>query len=199
MGDVAVIGEQNIFVEGITDQIFFANVSRNLQSQGQVYLDLERASIIPYGEEPVLRSLVGIARSKGVKAIVVADSDMQGNKVKRYCDQETIPCFQLKEFSDRFSGDCAIEDVFGTEEYLKYVNEFYAAFDWYELLNCADVKRELGEKSLGAYLENLFKERFDQNFSKVSIAVLLAENLNALSEDASKRFQLLVEAIVSAM
>jgi hypothetical protein len=197
MGDIAVIGEQNFFVEGITDQIFLANSSVYLRSRRQAHLDLERASIIPYGEEAFLRSLVGLARSRGAKVVVIADSDTQGNKVRNYCVREGISCVQLKEFADRSLGDCSIEDVFGVEEYLKWVNAFYRDFEWFEALDSKIVQGDLGEKSLGAYLENLFKDRFGQAFSKISIAVLLVENMSALPEGVLKRLQALLEVLVS--
>lgn len=199
MGDVAVIGEENVFVEGITDQIFLANSSLSLQIRNQTHFDLQRCSIIPYGAEPALHSLIEVVRSTGAKATVIADSDMQGTKVRKYCEREKIACVQLNSFADRSVGDCAIEDVFGVEEYLKWVNAFYANFEWYNCLDCETVRKNLGEKSLGSYLESLFKERFEQTFSKLSIAVLMAENIQSLSEDALKRLAALVEHVVSAM
>jgi len=79
------------------------------------------------------------------------------------------------------------------------VNAFYSNFEWYNCLDCETVRKNLGEKSLGSYLESLFKERFEQTFSKLSIAVLMAENIQSLSEDALKRLAALVEHVVSAM
>jgi predicted ATP-dependent endonuclease of OLD family len=199
MGDVSVIGEQNVLVEGITDQIFLANCSLHAKLQGQRHLELEHHSIIPYGDETFLRSLIGVIRGKGAKAVVLMDSDTQGNKVRKYCERENIACIQLNVFAERAEGDCAIEDVFGIEEYLKWVNTFYKDFEWYQNLESASVKEQLGEKSLGKYLESVFNDRFGHSFSKISIAVLLAENLPSLTPDASKRMGTLIAKIVSAI
>ena len=64
LGDVGVISDKNVFVEGVTDQILLANASALLRRARVSHLDLTTTSIIPYGDLTNLSHLIGMARNR---------------------------------------------------------------------------------------------------------------------------------------
>src|SRR5262249_18272871 len=80
LGDIGVVGDLTILVEGVTDQIILANASRMLETQGGPTLDLARTSIIPYGTERSLDNIIAMASRADVRAVCIADADEQGRK-----------------------------------------------------------------------------------------------------------------------
>jgi AAA ATPase-like protein len=199
LGDVAIIGEENILLEGITDQVILANASIALEAAGRPHLDLTKISIIPYGEEPVLRQLVGAARSRQAKIVVLADTDQQGAKIAAYCRREKISYLTVHQFAEAVAGDCSVEDLIGVDAYCSCVNELYARFPWFIPLDPNDVRAEKGNRSLGAYLPTLFDERFGQAFDKTAVAIRLAEELPHLDPAILGRCQALIEECVRSV
>jgi hypothetical protein len=198
LGDVAVIGEGNILVEGITDQILLANASALIESRGRAHIDLARFSIIPFGEEPVLQQLIAMIRSQNATAVVVTDADKQGERIRVFCERSRIPFVQVNRHTDRSGSDAAIEDVIGLEDYIKQVNRFYADFPWFSPLDANTVRQEVGNRSLGAYLQVYFEERFGQNFSKTAVAIHIADHLQELSDNSFKRLEALLDSLLRA-
>lgn len=195
VGDVAVIGDTNLLVEGVTDQILLANASSLLGEKALQSLDFDQTSIIPYGSEPVLVQLSSTIQARGFKIVVLLDVDDQGTKVERFCRRRGIPYVRLDGFVDRTGADFAIEDVIGIEDYVPFVNDFYSAFGWFTALTTDEVRREIGGKSIGAFLAILFEQRFAQDFSKAAMAVFIVQNIDRLSASAVERLRRLVEAI----
>src|SRR5262245_13399034 len=74
LGDIGVIADKNVFVEGVTDQILLANASALMRECGAPHLDLTRSSIIPYGDLTNLSHLMGTARSRQADVVVVTDA-----------------------------------------------------------------------------------------------------------------------------
>lgn len=196
LGDVAVIGEANILVEGITDQILLANASALLRERGYASVDLAKVSIIPFAEEPVLRQLVAMVRAKNARVTVLVDADRQGEKVRAYCRRERIPYVRIETFTDRGNADSGIEDIIGLEEYLLLVNAFYGGFKWFVPLDVTKVRMEIADRSLGAYLEEMFAAQFDESFSKTAVAVYGADQISELPETSLDRLQALITALV---
>ena len=125
LGDIGVIADKNVFVEGVTDQILLANASALLRERGASHLDLARTSIIPYRDLTNLSHLIGIVRSRQADVIVVTDVDQQGSRVVKLCRREGISHLPVERFSDRGNTDCGIEDVIGIESYIAEVNTDY--------------------------------------------------------------------------
>ncbi len=192
LGDIVVLGDNNVLVEGISDQILLANASAVLEAAGRRHLDLTRVSILPYGNETVLRQLVATARHIGSSVVVIADTDQQGRKVMRYCEREGIRCIEVGRFAEQRGIDASIEDLVGVAEYVAAVNRFYVAFDWFTPLDADVVARERGNASLGAYLESTFSLRFEQDFGKTLIAVSLADQLERMPEPILGRFETMI-------
>lgn len=199
LGDIGVIGEQNVFVEGVTDQILLSNVSEVLRRRGRPALDLTRMSIIPYGNEGVLRTLLATAHGGGARAVVLCDNDDQGRRILRWCAREASPHVHIQGFTDRIAGDSATEDVLGGAFYMEAVNRFYGVFEWYTHLDPAAVVRDQGEPSLGTYLERLFQERFGRSFSKVGVMTELASDIESLPAAVVDRLERLITAILAQL
>jgi hypothetical protein len=198
LGDVAVISDKNVLVEGITDQILLANASALFRDREIAHLESE-TQIIPYSDVPNLNYLIGTVRSRGARVLVLTDVDQQGERVVKLCRDGGVQCLTVDRFSDRANTDGAIEDVIGIEAYVAEVNEVYDGFDWFRRLDVNTVRAEIGNVSLGKYLENLFDKRFGQTFNKVSVATSLAGKINELSESALERLGRLVEAIAESL
>ena len=102
--------------------------------------------------------------------------------------------------------DTSIEDLFSLDEYMRFVNEFYAAFDWYPGIDVETVAVEIGARSLGRYMEDTFREGFaltspygapeKRRFGKVAIAVNVVSSIDCVSQHTRKRFDELLERIV---
>ncbi|HLC27624.1 MAG TPA: hypothetical protein VJM80_12760 [bacterium] len=192
-----MIGEINFLVEGITDQILIVNVSSFFESFGRPHVDLSRVSIIPYGEEPALRHLVAMARARSTQIVVLSDRDSQGEKVRLYCGRESIPLLKVEDYTDRWEADSSIEDVIGTDEYIRFINDFYAGFTWFTPLDAGAKRAAMGNRSLGSHVESLFKTQFGEDFSKTGVSVFIADNLSRLSSQALGRFEGLFESFQS--
>lgn len=195
LGDIGVIADKNVFVEGVTDQILLANASALLRERGSPHLDLTKTSIIPYGDLTNLSHLIGIARNRKADVIVVTDADQQGSRVITLCRKEGISHLSIEQFSDRGNTDCGIEDVIGIESYIADVNTDYQGFEWFRPLDIETVRKEIGNLSLGRYLQKVFEEQFGRSFDKVAVAISLAGKLGGLPESAFGRVRRLIASV----
>lgn len=89
VGESAFIGNCNLFVEGISDQILIAGASAALRSretpEGQT-LDLNTVTIVPSGSASHVPYLVYLARGRDADkpaVLVLLDSDKEGNDAVR--------------------------------------------------------------------------------------------------------------------
>lgn len=89
VGETTFIGNCNVMVEGIGDQILLAGTSAFLRSRDvapTAVLDLNRITIVPSGSASHVPYLVYLARGRDVEqpsVIVLLDSDDEGNKARR--------------------------------------------------------------------------------------------------------------------
>jgi hypothetical protein len=196
MGDISVVDETSILVEGVSDQVLLANASTLLNTRGRPYLDLTKTSIVPYGEEPALSFIVAKARARRGKICVLADGGEQGRKVIRYCQRKKIPCISTDLFNHRPGADSDIEDVIGIEHYIRYVNRFYSDFPWFRALDPAEVKQTIRTESLGRFLTVYFQSRFGQNFSKIGVAILIVDEIESLPLEVLNRFEAIIGELV---
>jgi len=197
LGDVGILNKQNVLVEGISDQILLANASAALESRGRANLDLSQVSVIPYRDTRTLERLISMIKSRGLKVVVLGDNDEQGKVTERICRREQVPWIGIGQFCDRPpEGDTSIEDLFGIASYLAASNAFYGAFHWFSPIDATSVEREIGERSLGRYLTDLFDSTFTpENFSKTSVAISLARDFTSQGEETLARFHALIERI----
>jgi glycine/D-amino acid oxidase-like deaminating enzyme len=61
------------------------------------------------------------------------------------------------------------------------------------------VRADLGTRSLGAFLEEFFKKRFERPFSKVSVSVVLAERFRESPGTVPQTVRDLVRRLVEAL
>jgi hypothetical protein len=193
MGGIATIGDTTVLVEGIVDQIVVANASAHLEKLGRAHLNLQEVAVVPYGEEISLKQLIRAAREHNARVVVLVDTDDQGQRASRTCTRESAPLVQAANLTTRTVA--GIEDVIGTDDYITFVNGFYGQFAWFTPLDVATVEREIGNRTLGKYLEDHFDGQFQQSFSKVAVAVAMTYELERLSEAALDRLERLMRAL----
>jgi hypothetical protein len=191
LGDVTVVGERNIFVEGVTDQIFLANASSTLGALGRPHLKLEEVSIVPFSDSETLQHLLQTAARLGATSVILVDTDDAGRAVlQKY--RETIPCREVAAYVDGSKRDYSIEDLLGIDPYISSVNEAYSGFEWFSPIEPDEVRQEVGQASLGAYLQEAFKKRFGRDFSKTLTAVTVAAASDGFDAAALGRFARLI-------
>jgi hypothetical protein len=195
VGDIAVLGDRNILVEGVTEQILLANASSFFETLGRQHIDLAVTSIIPYSDSTALKYVISKVRSRGAHAIVLADTDDQGLSAERLCPRESVNCLTTGRFSDRTDGDGSIEDVVGIAAYVSAVNDLCQTFDWFVPIKIDQVHREIGTSSLGRYLSDFFKARFERSLDKIGVAVHIAQDVSKLPSDVLSSLQALVEGV----
>lgn len=198
VGDIAVLADRNILVEGVTEHILLANASAFSESLDRPHIDLAVTSVIAYSDSVALKYLVAKARSRGARVMVLADTDDQGRSVESLCVREHVTCRTVGAFSDREDCDRSIEDVIGTEAYVSAVNELYEKFNWFVPINVDQVRQEIAKRSLGRYLKVFFEERFQRGFDKIGVAIHIAQGISKLPPDALSRLQALVESVCEA-
>jgi predicted ATPase len=137
LGDIGILNKQNVLVEGISDQILLANASAALESKGRPSLDLNQVSLIPHNDSRTLKRLISMIKSRGFKAVVLADEDEQGKTTQRICQREQVPWIGIGQFCDRTSGDKSIEDLLGVGGYLAATNAFYDVFQWFSPIDAS--------------------------------------------------------------
>ena len=197
LGDVGILGQANVLVEGVSDQVLLANASDAFASRGKPHFDLATTSILPFGDASALGHLIAVARSRAVRVVVLTDADEQGAKARRLCEREAVVCISVGDFAERADGDRSVEDVLGTAVYVAAVNDLYRRFHWFAPIDDGRVQEELAGRSLGRYFQALFEERFQHRFDKIAVAISIAQMLAKLPDDVLLRFQSLIERINS--
>jgi len=94
LGDLGFLGEKNLFVEGISDQVYLANISAFLEEKGKSHLNLHEINIIPYSNEETLELLIRVTRSLRRKAVILYDSDEGGRKANGIAQKKKYPSFR---------------------------------------------------------------------------------------------------------
>lgn len=194
LGDIALIGARNVFVEGVTDQMIIANASENARSRGANHLDLLETSIVPYGDFTCLNRLLGTAQQHGARSVALIDADRQGTEAEKVFARAGVETIRFDQFADCGAGEAAIEDVIGIDDYTRFVNAYYKQYEWFVPLDVAWIRAHRGRTSLGRYLEDEFKSR-GASFQKATIAPLIASHMSALSAETTSRLDRLVTEI----
>jgi predicted ATPase len=132
VGETTFIGNCNLMVEGLSDQILIAGATTYLKSKGAASLetlDLNQITIVPAGSASHIPYLVYLARGRDVEqpaVIVLLDSDQSGNDAKRQLlgkgGQHRRPLLkdificQIGDFSDVFLASKESEKGFEIED-----------------------------------------------------------------------------------
>jgi hypothetical protein len=123
----------------------------------------------------------------------------QGPEVERLCRSRSIPAIRLDRFACDHTGESAIEDVIGVDDYIARVNEFYSQFEWFQALDTEKVRHARGGNSLGRHLDDYFRNQWQQSFSKVAVAIRVALNIGLLGASAQTRLFDLIQEILQRM
>jgi predicted RNA-binding protein with RPS1 domain len=179
LGDLGLLGEKNLLVEGAIDQILLSHISREAKVQGlEHHLDLGERRIIPYGNSEALAFLVGTCKAYRRQVIVLVDSDNAGKQVADRLERlghESVPVVTLAEFLDSpyHLKEISIEDAFEKQYYLDHVNEFYSRFAWYKNI---DLENLGTDRSIAVELNKYFTSKFSKEFSKADIGIFIASS-----------------------
>jgi hypothetical protein len=199
LGDIAVVGEKNVLVEGVTDQILLASASAALAAQGRAHLDLDATAIIPYSDRVGLEHLIAAAKGKQGSVVVLADNDEQGRRTEKCCLRIGVPILKVGPFTTRPTEDSSVEDVLGIDAYIRSVNELYGEMPWFQPFSAEEVARAIGRRSLGSYLKNFFADNFQKDFDKVATATFIADSPERFTEGAMQRLEALIAECAGAL
>lgn len=204
LGDIGLLGDSNLLVEGESDKILLANIARYCKDMGKKYLDLNIVNVISANAQEVLaEQIVQLADSQKRKIIGLFDSDADGKKLKSILEKNGKEALELDSFVDNNSTQCSnsIEDLIGINDYVRLVNKFYTenCSSWFRVIASQDItKIKINSgNTLGKILENYFIKNFGEGhkFSKVSVAIYLASELSELNLKNISQFESLFEEI----
>lgn len=208
VAETAFIGGQNLFVEGLADQVLLAGMSTHLRAKDMPtldLLDLNGVTIVPAGGAPNLPYLVYLARGRDEirpPSVALLDSDAAGDEAvktlgripprgKRALAPEFI--FQIGRWAAaktiKASAGVTIvelEDLvpveLATVSARSYARRVLAVdAETVEHLVDADITSALAaaDGSLFAAVSNAFRARFNENIEKVGFAKELMAYLEA--------------------
>ena len=81
LGDLLSLGEANLIVEGVSDQIIIIGISQKFADLGLPFIDLERTSVVPAMGATCEESLARFALSANLKTISLLDNDSEGKRI----------------------------------------------------------------------------------------------------------------------
>ena len=175
LGDLGLLGEKNLLVEGPTDQMILAHLARTTGK-------LADWRIIPFGNNDALALIARTCKQAKRAVAVLVDGDGGGAdhfEALRKHDCADIPIHSLLEFNPRPMEDIpfCIEEFLSTRQYLAAVNDAYGDFPWYKPVEEADLPDT--REPLAARLEALFDNRAwsdgkPHRFTKAYVAIQLA-------------------------
>jgi len=198
LGDIGGFSEVTILVEGITDQIILANASRVLETAGGPHFDLAKTSLIPYGNERALEAILAMGKRVGARCVVITDFDEQGKKAEAVTAKLRANHVSIGKAVTDSRSDLSIEDLLGVDRYVIWVNETYSSFEWFRAISAAEVTATRGTQSLGRAIELLFAGRFAKDFSKLSVAVTIADAWWLRSVEVPDQVGNLIQIIIQA-
>ncbi len=200
LGDLALIGSQNLFVEGVTDQFLIANASATLARRGLPHIDLEQCSITPFSDEATLRRLLYRVKESAGRVAVLCDTDPTGERLAKICLAAGVPVRLVGEFLAGFprGQNASVEDLFGLDVYVEVVNYAYRRFNWFTPLILDPAQR--GSRSLGRFVQDAFEERFrDRNFDKYVVTIELVERVQGGDQNLVARLAPLTQWAASVL
>jgi predicted ATP-dependent endonuclease of OLD family len=181
LGDLFSLGETNLIVEGISDEIIIAGISNKLAAMGEPFLDLNEITIVPATGADCVEYLAKFALSEGLPSISLLDNDSEGKRSKAEIQKEKgINCLSVDDLK---KGAVTLEDVLPEPIYVSAVNSFYSKFEKY-----------VGYKLDGNVTSGIINrlschfETVGLNFDKVSVARELIQQ-TAVDEQALPQYE----------
>lgn len=186
LGDLFSLGEINLIVEGISDQIIITGISHKLGNIGITYLDLENITIVPAMGALCATYLGHFCVSEELSAVVLLDNDSEGKRMKKKLTEESpeLKVFLVNQFKKRATN---IEDLLPKNQYINAINSFYNKLRLPEYVEYKDAIN--GNKKPSFNIIKNIRDHFKEikiSFSKTSVAKELIANLNILDENVEE-------------
>jgi predicted ATP-dependent endonuclease of OLD family len=182
LGDMLSIGEKNIVVEGISEQIIITRLSKKFAELNLPFIDLEKFSVVPAMGATCEETLTRLALSEGLTAISLLDNDSEGQRVARHLQKDKQ--IKLLSIGDIKKDAITIEDLFPEDEYINAFNHVYSRFDdfkEYIKVKSEDEKTKGIVEKLEKYLKSINYSKLD----KVAVANSLITNLELNDKNIS--------------
>lgn len=225
VGETAFIGNCNLMVEGIADQILIAGATTYLQSHDFAKLetlDLNQITIVPSGGAPHVPYLVYLARGRDIEqpaVIVLLDSDASGNEAKKQLlgksGQHRRPVLkenfilQIGDLKDQFTltdrrkiENLEIEDIIPLAICIEaanlYLREFFKPDDSeFDLLTKELIQTKLIESTLFNAIKASINEVYNNKFhiEKVGFARNIIEIVYQWSQSKNKLEEFQLQAL----
>lgn len=132
LGNSLFLGMKNLIVEGISDHILLAAVSRRFATEGEEpLLDLQEVCITPAGGAQNVPYLAYLASHEGMKTIVLLDSDTEGDKAANRIEKEGVlskeNVIRIGDITTARKGEIlkTLEDLFDREFYCRAIEAAY--------------------------------------------------------------------------
>jgi len=190
-GDIGIVGENNILVEGVSDQVLISSLSARLQRDQRPCLNLRNTSVIPFGGvRERLRLFLSIIKREQRRAVVVVDSDGSGEEYAQEALAFQIPVIRVGEVAGGTGEERTLEDLIDTATYVDAVNRYYEQLGpivpWFSSIAPANLEQRTGASNpLIRRLNQLFAN-FGSNESsrphgvnKTGVAISLGQLIDA--------------------
>ncbi|MCD8487121.1 MAG: AAA family ATPase [Desertifilum sp.] len=200
VGETTFIGNCNLMVEGLAEQILLAGAATYLRSQGASELEtlnLNRVTIIPTEGATHIPYLTYLARGQGIElpaVIVLLDSDQDGKDAKEKLKEQNLIDQQFILQINEIATDLNLPECFEIEDLIplpiciaaarKYAEKIFKAKD--------DQLKFISEKNLDKNKPNFqaIKECFDKIDGLYIEDVGFARNVIEIIDDPSNRKEL---------
>ncbi len=182
LGDVLSLGEKNLIVEGISEQIIITRISKKFADIGCPFIDLEKVSIVPAMGATCEEALARFSLSEGLAAISLLDNDSEGKRVLRHLERDE----QIRLISiNKVKKDAVtIEDLFPDNSYITAFNSVYSKFD--DFKEYIKENKDEGKSGIVEKIEKHLKSIGYSKLDKVGVANKLIENLELNDKNISQ-------------
>jgi hypothetical protein len=200
--DSFLIGDTCLIVEGVSDHVFVAGLSRFLAELGQPHLDMNEVAIIPALSATETVAPARFCQAEKIPIVVLLDSDNQGDQAEDLLlKDDFIRREQVLRINSALGSDDkrrrAFEDILDSEEYLAAVNSFYSRLlgPSFNKISRQEIRSETGESGeelpIASALSKLFGKRKYGGSDKRAVAEEFINTLPVLdSVERAKREQL---------
>lgn len=179
VGDLGLLGEKNLLVEGVTDQILLSHIFRTTG-------EMADWRILPCGNSWAAALIAQACRQAERTVAILVDGDAGGvsyRDVLRRFKIDRVPVHNLLEFYPLVAEgiQVCIEDFLSVSEYLAAVNDAYNDFTWYSPIEELEVAAFDPSEPVTVRLEKTFANRTWPDgelheFQKTDVAIHLASS-----------------------
>jgi predicted ATP-dependent endonuclease of OLD family len=172
LGDLFSLGESNLIVEGISDQIIITHISNQFAKNGYPFIDSQRVSIVAAMGATCEESIAKLAFAEKLRALSLVDNDSKGNRVMTVLQKNNIPVVSVGSLKGEA---ITIEDLIPEDAYIASLNSLYAQY--------CDYKQFVSHESqdVGGIVQRINQHLkdigYDHGFDKTGVAKQLAKQV----------------------